>query len=77
MTTAQIRQYIENLKIEYKKAGKVYMILVASDIAKDLDFYQRFPMICHAMYDCMENNDEILYKTPSGFSSTLKIKYYL
>ena len=35
------------------------------------------PMVCNAMRQCMGENDIILHETPSGYSSSLEIKYFL
>ena len=29
------------------------------------------------MYDCMEPGDEVISESPSGKSTTVKVKYYL
>lgn len=33
--------------------------------------------VCQIMYEKMKNRDEVLSTTPSGYSSTIKIRYYL
>jgi hypothetical protein len=57
--------------------GKKELITVASELAKEIELQQRFLMICQAMRNCMQINDEILHQTPSGNSSTFKVKYQL
>ena len=39
----------------------------------------RYAMVCGAMYNLQKETDksEVLHQTPSGQSSTLKIRYYL
>lgn len=77
MTTAEIREYIETLKGDAKKAGKSTLILIARDIHKDLNLKDRYPIVCNAMRQCMGTNDIILFQPPKLQSSTLKIEYKL
>lgn len=75
MTTEQIREYIRELKRHARVSGKETLVLRSGDIHKELNLKSRFPMVCNAMRQCMENGDEILYQPPKGNSSTLEIKY--
>ena len=75
--TQLAKNYIENLKNEARDKGKESLILVAGDIQKALGLKNRPVIICNAMQQCMKKNDEILRDTPSGYSTTKKIKYYL
>lgn len=72
-----IVQYIAELKEKSKKAGLVEIELVANDIHKQLKLTSKMPSVCNAMRYSMKEGDEILFKTPSGNSSTFKVKYYL
>ncbi len=76
-TTTAIERYIKNKKVEAIQKGKNELIILASELAKEIGLKQRFPMICSAMRKCMEIDDEILHQTPSGNSSTFKVKYKL
>lgn len=76
-TTVAIERYVKNKKVEAIQKGKNELIILASDLAKEIGLKQRFPMICSAMRKCMEIDDEILHQTPSGNSSTFKVKYKL
>ena len=75
--TQLAKNYIENLKNEARDKGEEFVILVASDIQKAIGLKNRPVIICNAMQQCMNENDEILHDTPSGYSTTKKIKYYL
>lgn len=73
----EIVKYIHGVLTEARKQGKPYVILRAGDVEKAVGLSQRIVSICHAMYDCMKTNDEVLSAPPSGYSTTVKIKYYL
>ena len=75
--TAQIKEYIQSLKIQAKSNAEPHLVLKANDIHKQLKLISRMPAVCNAMKQCMENGDEILHETASGFSSTFEIKYFL
>ncbi len=77
VTTEDIRQYIKLLKTNAKSQGKTILILTARDIHKELNLKSRFPMVCNAMRDCMNDGDIILFQPPKGNSSTLEIEYKL
>lgn len=76
-TTTGIEKYIRSKKSEAVQLGKKEIIILASELVKEIELKQRFPMICQAMRNCMQINDEILHQTPSGNSSTFKVKYKL
>ncbi len=77
VTTEDIRQYIKQLKIDSKAVGKEILILTARDVHRKLNLKSRFPMVCNAMRDCMNDDDIILFQPPKGNSSTLEIEYRL
>ena len=77
ISTNDIRNFIKELKSKAQGSGENELVLTASEIHKALRLKQRFPMVCNAMRQCMSDKDIILHDTSSGFSSTLKIKYYL
>ena len=77
MTTEDIREYIKELKSAERAKGAGDIVLVARDIHRELNLKSRFPMVCNAMRQCMEDGDEILFQPPKGNSSTLEIKYLL
>lgn len=75
--TKDIKAYICSLKNEAKEYGQKSLVLKANDIHKQLRLKSRMPAVCNAMKYCMEDGDEILHETASGFSSTFEVKYYL
>ena len=77
MTTNDIREYIKTLKFNAKSAGKNNLILTARDVHGELNLKSRYPMVCNAMRDCMNDSDTILFQPPKGNSSTLQIEYKL
>ena len=77
VTTADIRNYIEELKSSAREKGEDILVLKANDIHKSLKLKSRLPMVCNAMRQCMAHDDLILHETASGYSSTLKIGYKL
>jgi len=52
---------------------------LSKDIHKAMGLKSRYPMVCGAMYNLQKeiSRSDILHKTSSGQSSTLKIRYYL
>ena len=75
--TRQIKNYILSLKKNAVLNGEQFLILKANDVHKALGLKSRMPAVCNAMKQSMENGDEVLYETASGFSSTYTIKYYM
>ena len=75
--TKDIRDYIEGLKIEAKNRGEEFIVLRASDLHRINRLRNGMPIVCNAMRQCMGENDEVLHQTPSGYSSSLEIKYFL
>jgi hypothetical protein len=76
-TADDVRQYIEKLLQEAKLQGKDYIDLVSGDIHKQMGMRNSMPQVCNIMYKKMMPGDEILHTTPSGKSSTIKIRYDL
>ena len=77
MKTKDIRDYIEAQKNEAKSDGKEFVVLKAGDLHRILRLRNSIPMVCNAMRQCMAEGDVVLHETPSGYSSTLEIKYYI
>ena len=75
--TSDICEYINKLKEASKSQGKQSIILIARDIHRELKLKSRFPMVCNAMRQCMNDNDVIIFQPPKGNSSTLEIEYKL
>ncbi|HUW87683.1 MAG TPA: hypothetical protein VMW30_04815 [Candidatus Paceibacterota bacterium] len=75
--SADIREYILGRFEDSRGRGEDSSILVSGDIARELNLRNRMPMVCGVMYSLMKSGDEILHKTPSGQSSTIKIRYQI
>ncbi|MEG2814536.1 MAG: hypothetical protein RSA79_08025 [Oscillospiraceae bacterium] len=75
--TQKAREYIQSLLDEAKNQGKEFIILKAGDIQKAIGLKNRPVIICNAMKQLMQKNDIIVEAPPSGFSTTVRIKYYL
>ena len=75
--TKDIRDYIEAQKEEAKNKGENFIVLRASDLHRINKLKNGMPMVCNAMRQCMGENDIVLHETPSGYSSSLEIKYFL
>lgn len=75
--TDEVRNYIRSAKEMAKSNGDKFIVLVCNDIQKVFGVTNRARSICMAMYDCMNDKDEILFAPPSKTSTTVKIKYYL
>lgn len=75
--TKDIRDYIEGQKVEAKNRGEEFIVLRASDIHRINRLRNGIPIVCNAMRQCMQENDEVIHQTPSGYSSSLEIKYFL
>lgn len=73
--TKDIRDYIEAQKNEAKSNTEEYIVLKAGDLHRILHLRNSIPMVCNAMRQCMTEGDIVLHETPSGYSSTLEIKY--
>ena len=77
MTTAEIRDYIEKLKVQARARGESVLVLRSGDIHKDLNLKNSMPPVCNAMYQCMKLDDVVLHTTKKGKSSTIEIEYKL
>ena len=75
ITTKDIRQYILELKRDAKEKGESAIVLKSGNIHKDLNLKGSLPKVCNAMRQSMNEGDIVLHTTPSGNSSTIKIKY--
>ncbi len=74
-STGEIEQHIRQLINEAKEKGAKELVLVSGNIHRDMGLKSRLPSVCSAMYQVMKAGDEILFRTPSGKSSTIKIRY--
>lgn len=76
-TADDVRWYIDKLLQKAKMIGEDYIDLVSGDIHKQMGMKNRMPQVCRIMYEKMMPGDEVLHTTPSGKSSTIKIRYDL
>lgn len=76
-TTNTVRVYIRNKLSIAKKEGKKSITIIARDIHKELQLKQSYPTVCSAMKQCMGEKDIVFHTTPSGFSSTFEVEYFL
>jgi hypothetical protein len=75
-THDEIRRFIRDLLEEGRSSGEETLTLISGDIHKDMKLQNSMPSVCNIMYQLMGPNDQILSRTPSGKSSTIKIKYH-
>lgn len=76
-TADDVRRFMDETFIKAKAEGKKNIELVSGQIHKTLGMNNRMPQICRIMYEKMKSGDEVIFSTPSGKSSTIKIRYYL
>ena len=74
--SAEIREHIRGKIAEAQARGERCFILVSGDIHRELKLNNSMPSVCDSMYRLRGPMNEILHTTPSGKSSTIKIKYY-
>lgn len=75
--TKDVYTYIKRLMQSAFEKGEESLVLKANDVHKSLKLKNRMPLVCNAMRQCMNAGDKVIYETPSGYSSTLEIKYFL
>ena len=76
-SSSDIAALIDRLLDEAKADGKEYLDLVSGSIHKQLGLKNRMPQVCNVMYKRMGSKDKVIKTTPSGYSSTITIRYYL
>lgn len=74
---AKTIDYINSVLSQAKNNGASRIILISGEIHKALGYNNAMPTVCNAMYKCMRDSDRVLKTTPSGYSSTITIEYYL
>ncbi len=77
VSTQEVCQYIEELKEDARNNGEKYLVLKAGHIHRAKNLKNLMPIVCNAMRQCMGERDVVVFQTPSGYSSTLEIKYDL
>lgn len=72
-----IKQHILEIIIRETRKGSPYVDLISGDIHKEMNLKNKFPSVCNAMIRIEDIDFEVLQSTPSGKSSTIKIRYWL
>ena len=75
--TEYVKKYILDLKEEAREKGETFLILTAGDVQKEVNMQNRIVIVCNAMKQVMNKDDVVMHETPSGYSTTYQIKYYL
>jgi hypothetical protein len=75
VSTADIRMFIDGMINDAANSGKDFITLKALDIHNAMGLTSRYPMVCNAMRQCMNDGDQVIFETQSGYSSTLEICY--
>ena len=75
--TAEIRRYILDTFEQYRARGEDTCTLVSGEIHAAMGLQNTMPSVCNVMYKLKGSGDQVLHSTPSGKSSTIRIKYYL
>jgi hypothetical protein len=75
--TEDIRQFIYNVLQEALIDEIPYIDLTSGKIHKDMNLNNRFAPVCNAMTSIHNTRFEIIQDTPSGMSSTKKVRYWL
>ena len=71
-------KYLLNLLKEAKINGKERVIVISGELHSAVSLRNAMPTACNAMYAvAVFYNHKILHTTVSGYSSTIKIEYYL
>jgi hypothetical protein len=76
-TADDVRKYIEKQFQEAKLCGETYIDLVSGQVHKQLGMKNAMPQVCRIMWEKKKAEDKVLSTTPSGKSSTIRIRYYL
>ena len=80
--TERIRQKLENIFREGQSKGNASVTIVSRDLHDAIEFIpgthpNQMPSVCNVMNEFLQVSDDVLHETPSGRSSTLKIRYKL
>ncbi len=73
MAKAYILEQIDNAR----KNGEISVVLRAGDIQTAIGIKNRPVIICNAMKQVMQPGDKILEAPPSGYSTTVKVEYFI
>jgi hypothetical protein len=75
--TEEIRQYITNALQDALLDEESYCDLISGEIHNEMNLSNRMPSVCNAMTSIDNVRHEIIHDTPSGKSSTKKVRYWL
>jgi hypothetical protein len=75
--TEEVRGYIRNKFRNAKEQGTEHIDLNAKEIHGELNYKNRFPIVCNAMNSLMTDKDIFINTTESGQSSTIVVRYIL
>ncbi|MCL2675360.1 MAG: hypothetical protein FWE84_02055, partial [Firmicutes bacterium] len=74
--TAEIKRRIQELLAQEKAEGKPFTELLCGVLHKKWELKNAVAMVCNAMKASMNEGDVVVFSSPSGYSATLKIRYY-
>ncbi|MCD4712889.1 MAG: hypothetical protein K8R73_06360 [Clostridiales bacterium] len=77
VSTSDIKIFILSVFESSKREGQEYVEIVSGEIHKQMNLSNKMPSVCSAMYQLMNEKDVVIHTTPSGKSSTIRIRYYL
>ncbi len=77
VSTSDIKTFILGVIENSKREGLEYVEIVSGEIHKQMNLSNVMPSVCSAMYQLMNEKDVVIHTTPSGKSSTIRIRYYL
>jgi len=77
VSTSDIKVFISEIIDRSRQEGMAYVDIISGEIHKQMKLSSKMPSVCSAMYGLMMENDVVLHTTPSGKSSTIKIRYFL
>jgi len=75
--TSEIKDFIQEIFKKSGNDGLDYVDIVSGQIHNKMGLNNKLPSVCSAMYKLVKKDDIILHTTPSGKSSTIKIRYFL
>lgn len=82
--TKNFESKISELLREAESRGQKYVDIISKELHRMMGWYpppkgerHRMPACCAAMHNMIKPGDRILHTTPSGQSTTLRIRYHL
>lgn len=74
----EVINYLMSKLATFKAQGKKTIEVRAGDLAKEVGSHNAIVTICNAMYEVASYyQNEIIHNVPSGYSTSVSIKYYL